>query len=51
MQIKQYILILYLSPGIEVVVGLRWVDLGEQEASLRASVLSVNVAWHGEACL
>lgn len=41
----------YLSPGIEVVVGLRWVDFGEEEASLRASVLRVDVARHGEARL
>lgn len=41
----------YLSPGVEVVVGLRRVDLGEQEAGLRAAVLGVDVARHGEARL
>lgn len=43
--------IVYLAPGIEVVVRLWWVDFREQEASLRASVLRVDVARHGEARL
>ena len=32
-------------------MGLRRVDLGEQEAGLRAAVLRVDVARHGEARL
>jgi hypothetical protein len=34
-----------------VVVGLGRVDLGQQEASLAASMVAVNVARHGEAAL
>ena len=41
----------HLAPGVQVVVRLRRVDLGEQEAGLRAAVLRVHVAWHGEAAL
>lgn len=41
----------YLSPGIEVVVCLRRVDFRQQESRLWASMFSVDVARHGEACL
>ena len=41
----------YLSPAVGIVVGMRGVDLGQQEAGLRAAVLRVHVAGHGEARL
>jgi len=41
----------HLSVGVHVVVRLRRIDLGEQEACLGSTVLRVDVAGHGEACL
>lgn len=38
----------YLAVGIHVVVCLRWIDLRQQESSLRSTLLGIDVPWHWE---